>query len=468
MKVQEYEIINGKKFKKCPDNKIRNLKTNRCVLITGKIGNEIIKKNSRKIQSITGKTRNEIIKKNSREIPSIIQKTRNEIINDNKNPPTTEYKLNITYPLDHSFNKVKVEEYLNACDNEVRGIVRKIIDNTMHVSFEKFIINLNKNIKDLVNTILVDRPLFILVDKSYQYKSNYWIYDYLQNYLKFYYPRIKIILLNNHKLDNTLIQDNDYIIKIDDCIYTGSQMSEDVFYINNINNLKLNFFILCSYISKKGQNLITNTFKENKTLKRCKLIFNKTIINFPTMFSCITYSECVLLYKYIKYYMPDGNFENYEDGEKERYITDKYLIYFDHKLADVVSTLTPVYSGYVLNKRNLKIQEKFRQQKLKKLKEQKYNIINSIIIFFNLKKEDNNNNNNNDDNDNYKEKRLLYIPFIKKCERIINQDYYKPECPFTPYKLNFKDMIKKFKLTGKTKHLSLEKDKHKKKLIHSL
>jgi len=431
------EIINGKKYKKCSDNKIRNLKTNRCVLITGKIGSEIIKKNSGKIPSITGKTRDEILKKN-----------------DKKNPPTTEYKLNIKYPLDHSFNKVKVEEYLNACDIEVRGILKKIIDNNMHVSFEKFIINLNKNIKDLVNIVSDNRPIFILVEKDYQYKSNYWVYDYLQNYLKFNYPRIKIILLNNLKLDNTLIQDNDYIIKIDDCIYSGSQMSKDVMFIDNINNLKLNFFILCSYISKKGQKRIIDTFNYNKTLKRCNLIFNIFITKIPSMFSYITYSESVLLYKYINYYI---NEYDDDDEDEKKYISDKYLIYFDHKLADVVSTLTPIYSGYVLNKRNLKIQEKTKKQNIK---EQKYNIINSIINFFNFKKEDNNN--------KEKDKPLLYIPFIKNCEKIINNDYYEPECPFTPYKLDFKDMIKKFKLTGKTKHLSFENNKYKKKLFHSL
>jgi hypothetical protein len=37
-----YEIINGKKYKKCNDNQIRNLKTMRCVSKKGKIGSEIL------------------------------------------------------------------------------------------------------------------------------------------------------------------------------------------------------------------------------------------------------------------------------------------------------------------------------------------------------------------------------------------------------------------------------------------
>ena len=45
-----------------------------------------------------------------------------------------------------------------------------------------------------------------------------------------------------------------------------------------------------------------------------------------------------------------------------------------------------------------------------------------------------------------------------------------PECPFTPYKINFKNLIKKFKLTAKTKHLSSleKKEKKERKKIKSI
>ena len=42
-KEDSFDIINGKKYKKCPSNKIRNLNSKRCVLKTGKIGKNILK-----------------------------------------------------------------------------------------------------------------------------------------------------------------------------------------------------------------------------------------------------------------------------------------------------------------------------------------------------------------------------------------------------------------------------------------
>ena len=38
-----YDIINGKKYKKCKENQIRNLNTNKCVSKTGKIGKLLLK-----------------------------------------------------------------------------------------------------------------------------------------------------------------------------------------------------------------------------------------------------------------------------------------------------------------------------------------------------------------------------------------------------------------------------------------
>jgi len=40
--MNDYDIINGKKYKKCNDNQIRNMITKRCILKKGKIGKTLI------------------------------------------------------------------------------------------------------------------------------------------------------------------------------------------------------------------------------------------------------------------------------------------------------------------------------------------------------------------------------------------------------------------------------------------
>jgi hypothetical protein len=68
-RMDKYEIINGKKYKKCKDNQIRNLKTmrcnkecppnqiknpktNRCVSIKGKIGKQLLTVNSPSLKKV--------------------------------------------------------------------------------------------------------------------------------------------------------------------------------------------------------------------------------------------------------------------------------------------------------------------------------------------------------------------------------------------------------------------------------
>jgi hypothetical protein len=47
-------------------------------------------------------------------------------------------KIHIKIPLDHSLNEKQVQKYIDACDLETRPILRKIFDNTLHISFEVF------------------------------------------------------------------------------------------------------------------------------------------------------------------------------------------------------------------------------------------------------------------------------------------------------------------------------------------
>lgn len=40
------------------------------------------------------------------------------------------------YPLNHSINHNMVDKFINSSDKSIQSIVKKIIDNTLHISFE--------------------------------------------------------------------------------------------------------------------------------------------------------------------------------------------------------------------------------------------------------------------------------------------------------------------------------------------
>ena len=391
-----YEIINGKKYKKCENGKIRNPITKKCIkdpkikVTDIKVPNIKIKEGYELIDDKVykkcenGKIRNPITKRCIKDpkIINIKSSIKSPIKTNVKTPNkiTNIFKTIMNYPLSYKFNQENVKKFLQACSDEARPLAKKIIDNTRHVSFEEMIKYLNKNIKDLNNFVNNTRPIFIFIDTSYKEKSNYWIYLYLKAYMKYKYPQRKIILISNPNLSNSKLENNDTLVFIDDCIYTGSQMYSNINKLNNI-NFNINIYILTTFISKEGEKLINSLNKNTKL----HIIFNKYIEYIPLINDYLTKKEMLILEAY-----------TYTLTFSKEIYNNKYLIYFDHKLADYVSTIPLFYSGVVPNEYNRSLYNKL-----------KYNSTN-----------------------------LQIIPLFTNCEHIRNINVGKPACPSTPYKKN--------------------------------
>jgi len=302
------------------------------------------------------------------------------------------FKSYMSFPLNYKFNGTNVKKFLLNCDDDVREIAKKIIINTRHVSFEELLMNITKNIKHMLEYIDEKRPLFIYVKDKYKEKSNYWIYLYICDYIKYFDDTIEIILLSDPaKINHPKMIEDDIIIFIDDCIYTGSQM------YHSIKNLKpdkpLKAYILTSYISRDGKELI-------ETLTNFEIIFNRYIEYIPKTRDYLTRDE---IDKIETYY-------NKDDFNWNETFFGKYSIYFDHKLADYVSTMPLFYSGVVPNTHN-----------------------REILIKLDLY--------NTTANDIKKINKLQIIPLFRNCEHIRNVNIKTPICPSTPYK---KEMNEKF------------------------
>ncbi len=382
------------KTKDCDKYKILNPKTNRCVSIDGKIGKNILALMKETKKEPKKETKKETKKEPKRE-PK--KEPKRETKRETKKETKPKYKLNIKFPMNHSLNQKQIDKYINACDLETRPILRKIFDNTVHVSFETFIMNLNKNIKDLINFVGNTNKIYFYINEEFKTKSNYWIYIYIKDYCNFYYPKLILELIN----DFPNVNNNDCVVFVDDCIYSGYQMTSNIYQLANVKTMiSLNIFLLCPYISTHGLNRINKEFKyvADKYNTNLKLYINKFVNIIPLIDDYLTKKEIEIINKYTRINMSS--------------VTEKYLIYFDHKLADTVSTITHIYSGYVLDKYNNDIYTKM------------YSYGEVPQHYYN---------------------KLHIIPIINNCENIKNYYLFTPECPYTPYKITFDNLIKAFK-----------------------
>lgn len=296
-------------------------------------------------------------------------------------------------PLSYALNKVNVNKFIAASDESVRHTVKKIFEVTKHVSYEEYITILNKNIRQILiekdkylkgNTMKVYIPDNIDFQKTAK-KSNIWIMQYVINFIQKQDPSINIEILNK---DVIYLQENDTIFIIDDCIYSGYQLSGIIKQIRNANNVKVNVYLLVSFSSSKGIRNIRDSLLSNRTMKATsRIITPRYMKTIQPIIEYITSPDLEELF----------DFYNIE-------LTDTYLypIYFDHKLADNVSTLTEIYSGLVPNKYNKAIIDLY-----KRLGE-KQSVLKSLQI----------------------------IPVIKNCEKITlkDLDFHNPQCPSPPYK----------------------------------
>jgi hypothetical protein len=377
------------------------------------------------------------------------------------------------YPRPHPINETRFQRFKEACNEEIREIVQKIRDNTIHVSFEEFITKFEMNICKIINKYFQfnlqesERPIYIKIKDRDQNKSNYWLLLYFINYVYLKYPTIKIQVIMTDKLeyepsnrDIYLIkkniipyQNNDIILLIDDCIYTGQQMKKEVVKINNVflNSTEvdnINIFILCSYISdlsiQKELNTIINILPD---VKKCKkggggkrknkeinfsINGDNTYIEIPIIEKFLSFSELYLLNEYYGgnvylFNQEEDGYENEpEDNDEDKTnifsFNERFLIYFDHKLADYVSTIPIFYSGVVLNDKNRQI---LRYNYYKKYTEfEKIDGDNPPPPYQNFET-------GSDD--------LDVIEFIENCDgtysTIRTIDINSPNCPYPPYKI---------------------------------
>ena len=163
--------------------------------------------------------------------------------------------MNSTFDIvffNHPLNKDNCKKFIKGSDISVRKIVKKIIDNTNYISYIELKRNLSIIINNLIIYILENKKDVVYIFQNKKYKSNYWISLYLIDKLLEY--NIKYIIFDNSYFNN---KEDDIIIFIDDCIYSGEQMSSLIKTFILYKKVKFsNICLLVPYISTIGKELL--------------------------------------------------------------------------------------------------------------------------------------------------------------------------------------------------------------------
>lgn len=342
-------------------------------------------------------------------------------------------------PQTHKINKEKLKTFINRTEElnneylnrnyvieaninlkpplDIQKDLKDFFKATQHVSYRTFKFILEQNFKELIiycknnkitkiNVLLPISPNFDLrkFEENYSQKSQYWLLQHLYQYIT--KKKIKdIVIIPKLNFDN-IIDDDSFILVIDDASYSGIQLTEYLLeYLRTIKNKQLTFYVLVSYISLQAKNRIINEVFKTYYFKNHKYVISD---NMQIMNPLSDYLTDIQIYNIFRHNISslvlyDKKLFTYTDKDV-KYIADfyknSYPIYFDHKLADSYSSFPELYGGIIPS------------------------IVNVSLY-------------NDNDLAHYKHHYKYHFNYIENCEDLSYVDTSSPKCPFPPYKKEF-------------------------------
>ena len=274
---------------------------------------------------------------------------------------------NNLFPTENAIiNKNRMKKYINMHKKENRELIKKILTNTGYISFKNFYNNLkhqikkynnylkNNNIKKYIYVIGVGNDNGSDITNFNLFKSNLWIFMLIYKYLIIKPYDICLNLNTAIRLHNKNI--NDYMLA-DDCSYSGDQVVNRVFY-----TAATEFLYKNKGIFRTNDALKKTMFKVVED-KQCNIHF---VIPFLSKIAYIKINEIKLLTQlniilYTSYII--NPYRDIFDPETIRKINIYYQkfhtyvdfgnlipIFFEHKIADSVSTIELILiKGQVLD-----------------------------------------------------------------------------------------------------------------------
>jgi len=246
---------------------------------------------------------------------------------------------------DYSLNQRNIGKFLKECDDDIRPIIKKILEKTKYVCFMDFMRSFFISVKNLNDELIkMDKKQVYLYECKC--KCNRWIFKYFYRMIKNFNPELKIKIITDEYKN---FKDDDFIILPFDCLYTGFQITKNTKILCNNNKKKklIYIYVLSPYMSSFGIFNMKN--KEMEKEYNYKLIIGHHIkIDEYLITEVLNFKEIELLRRY---------YPTMKEGEDKlgSNLENIFFFYFNHKLGDLHTTLTLLYMGVIPNCNNRKI-----------------------------------------------------------------------------------------------------------------
>lgn len=236
--------------------------------------------------------------------------------------------INIKPIKPYKLNKSIANEYINLQPNdESKFFARLALKLTKHVTFRTFYNNLLYSI-NIFNENINDNCCLIINDID-ELPSDLWVFLLIYDKLS---KNVTEIRTEHNNIKNILL--------IDDAMYSGMHIANNIYKIVMLSNNIFNFHIVTPYVTYDSINYIKSLYKKH---------------NISFYYKCIMKPVKELMLKpfMIKYNLTKKNAKKLITKIAESYGIDEELnpvaIYFDHKIPDEFSSICNIYLGVISN-----------------------------------------------------------------------------------------------------------------------
>lgn len=246
----------------------------------------------------------------------------NQLINSSK-------YINLKPTLSHRLNKKLAIKYLSLQPNdESRFFALLALKYTKYVNFNNFYNNLLNSVNLFNNLANTKSSLIIPADAIKKLSSELW--TFLLAYDKFS-DKIQEI--------STEISNNN-IVLIDDALYSGMHMANNIYNIVSKTDTKFTFHIIAPYVTLNSMDYIRKTFYKHN------IIFYYSYIMKP-------FKSLILKDFMDKFHLNKKDALKLINKVGESFLIEEQVnpvaIYFDHKIPDEFSSICSIYLGIVSN-----------------------------------------------------------------------------------------------------------------------
>jgi FMN phosphatase YigB (HAD superfamily) len=242
----------------------------------------------------------------------------------------------------HPVNENKINDWINLqCHTDAQIIAQLFKKHKKYISWKQFY---EKSIQvfDMLYNFVGDKSYCIFTKEvmsgiNFNDKSTYWMIQLMLDYFiktkKTNFPK-ELLLCSKTTCPSS---NYDYYIVLDDCIYSGGQVFDDVILINNINANKI--IVVAPYISRNALDIYGSSARYKKCF-HAEIMENwwkdETVKLSTGTYNLNNKSELASVLKHFDMYFPSPR-------ENSVWTYKNLMYFFDHKIADYASAFPTAY-----------------------------------------------------------------------------------------------------------------------------